>query len=720
MGFTQAQDVSGGSLSLVGNTSLSGGSNVNGGQVTLSGSGSDIGFTGGVIKVGSGSLIIGGGSLNTGGSSGTIGGGSISIGGGLSTPGKTYNDLLLLTQGSGSTVIGGGVLNLTGPIIVAQAYVALGNTLRLSPAFPIEGTLTMAVFSPILVIDGSTLTGSNGIYDLPPALSNGATFSTILVIYPPNSPPINLPPIVIPPIVTPPVELPPVVVPNHVPIAVNVSLKCNGSVLDIPASTVVVDGDGDPLTFTVKTPPAFGVVIFNEGVITYAPNPEYLEGDSFTLIASDNRGGEVESTVQVSNPFAHAEGTYFGSLSNRGAVYATINRFGAGTFNLRIDGLRTTGSFTLNPNGATEIPLTIHANLGTQPVLTFDFVPGTPPVLHGVVTGIHETGTVDCQRRAPSEITAQYEGQYNVELAAMSGSLKSPFGFAIAQVKADGSAKITGRLPNGRAWSTTSSISEIGDLPLHVEVSASRLVFVGNRSVVRKTARTLFFGGLSLPSSRGAIFWARPEGEIELRAAGTRFERQSQRGLNVFGQSSTRAFFSLGSPAISRKVVTIPTFDGFSTQGSGREVTPIRIDGQNKAVQLAPVPPLVTLGIKPDGRFSGTYVTPKTGELLHFNGILHSSGVRGQGVITGGSGGYVLIEASNPNQPVSGGTGIISVGSTTSLDAALTWITTIPENPRTEALPVLIRPDGVTLTPPQLAPVQVEGGTLILTRPSVR
>lgn len=568
----------------------------------------------------------------------------------------------------------GGSLNITSPILTVAPVIP-----ELSQIRPIEIVPPPAFSLPVIpqppattplpplvevggVTEGSLWVGgpsSSGSYNLTLGGSLSLVHSgsgSVIVIGPPiyNPPPIILPPPppVVPPPPPPPLEPPVITPPNNPPVAAGLNLVHGGwSPLEIAMADAAADADGDPLTFAIKTPPAFGEVHLPTGFIVYASALSYVEGDTFTLQVSDGRGGIAESTVVLTNPFANRDGTYFGFLPGRGSLRATFDRFGVGTFQLRVDGLNASDTFILKSNGTTEVSLPIGPAPGTQVTVTFELVPTEPPVLKVVVAGVRETGAIECQRKTNTEIAAQYAGQYNVELAAVSDSLKSPFGFVILNVKQNGNVVATGRLPNGKPWSSGGAVDEMGDL--HVGMASRK-------------GQAVIDGNISLPVIRGNFDWFRPNGTVQLRATGGRFEPQTEKGRNVFGGLSTRAFFSIGSPALSKKMTTISYLDGFSTAAVARTTTPIRIDGQDRVAQLATVPPLINLSIKSDGRFSGTYVSPKASQFLHFTGILQSSGVRGLGVITDGPGGYVTIDLTSPNQPDSSGVIITTVGSSRS------------------------------------------------------
>lgn len=63
------------------------------------------------------------------------------------------------------------------------------------------------------------------------------------------------------------------------------------------------DADGDPLTVSITTGPAFGSLVdHGDGTVTYTPDPVLFEGaggDGFSYTASDGRGGSAGAAVTV-------------------------------------------------------------------------------------------------------------------------------------------------------------------------------------------------------------------------------------------------------------------------------------------------------------------------------------------------------------------------------------------------------------------------------------
>ncbi|WP_421939882.1 Calx-beta domain-containing protein [Pedobacter sp.] len=77
------------------------------------------------------------------------------------------------------------------------------------------------------------------------------------------------------------------------PLTVNEDNAGNGTV-------TASDPDGDPLTYTVTTPPGHGTVIVNpDGTYTYTPVANFNGTDIFTVTVSDGKGGATTVTINV-------------------------------------------------------------------------------------------------------------------------------------------------------------------------------------------------------------------------------------------------------------------------------------------------------------------------------------------------------------------------------------------------------------------------------------
>lgn len=728
--------ISGGTLQISNNLSVSAGTVLTAGALNLNPAGAvlNIGagslvfssgadyssnpiLSGGVIKTGSGSLTLNqgntipspsdltGGTLLVSGAVTSSGGtlhlsssssaGSITIvgGGSLNTsPLLTANNLLQLTQSSGYTVLGAGSLAVTGPLTYAPAYVSDGNTLRLSDSVNLpDGSVVLPISGATLILNESALTGSGGVYTLPAVLSNGATFSSILVIRPPTN--IPIPPVVDPPITLPtppnpepPINEPPFVV-NTPPVTTDRSFSWSSHLpLSISATSLATDTDGDTLRFAVLTPPAFGNVTIEPNKIIYTPLPDYLEGDSFTLRVSDTTEGHADVTVTLTNPFAHRDGVYFGTNANGATVRVTFDRFGTGTFKVAFEGKSYGGTLAPPTNGMA------FANLPSSSVYLGVSVPSdNPPKVQAVLRSQYfsvPNETIECRQRIPAQIAGEFTGQFNVGLSAPEA--QPPYGFAIVAVKSDGSARATGRLPNGKAWAVGGQLGGIGELPISVPSSKGTELLSGE-FLLPPT-------GANNPIVTGSFSWSRPSGAEVLEATGSRFVKQTAPGKNIFGEVRTKAQFLIDSPALATARATRPRFvAGLIVGGWKQSATmPIAIDGRNRVTQLRQLPPLTNIGVKPDGRFSGTYVPAGNTQFLHFSGVLLSDRIRGYGVLTGSNPGYILIdEVAAAGSGSSGSSGsssvIITVVGSHPIDAA-TWATSVPTRPNPTAEQTLQRP----------------------------
>lgn len=89
--------------------------------------------------------------------------------------------------------------------------------------------------------------------------------------------------------------------PNRPPVAVNDAATTSlAAPVTIPVLANDSDPDGDPLTITATTPPAFGTIVVVGGSIIYTASTAGVTGiDTFTYTISDGRGGTAGATVSV-------------------------------------------------------------------------------------------------------------------------------------------------------------------------------------------------------------------------------------------------------------------------------------------------------------------------------------------------------------------------------------------------------------------------------------
>lgn len=168
---------------------------------------------------------------------------------------------------------------------------------------------------------------------------------------------------------------------NQPPIVQNLSLSTLGNT---PAGGQVIatDPDGNPLTFSLNSPPLNGTVALNpDGTFTYTPNPGFAGVDSFTVLVSDGFGGTAIGTVTVSvqNLPPVTSDVLLSTLQNLpagGQVVATDPNGDPLTFSLL--SIPANGSAVVNPDGTfTYTPNTGYVGPDSFTVLVSDGLGGT-------------------------------------------------------------------------------------------------------------------------------------------------------------------------------------------------------------------------------------------------------------------------------------------------------------------------------------------------------
>lgn len=161
------------------------------------------------------------------------------------------------------------------------------------------------------------------------------------------------------------------------------------------------DPDGDPLTFTINSPPASGTAIVNpDGTFTYTPNTGFVGSDSFTILVSDGNGGTAIApvTVQVTgrppvtedqvistSPNTQVSGQIIASDPDGDPlIYLLGSSPTSGTTQLNPD-----GSFTYTPNagfaGTDSFTVWVSDGNGGTAVSTVTInIPVLPPIVNDV------------------------------------------------------------------------------------------------------------------------------------------------------------------------------------------------------------------------------------------------------------------------------------------------------------------------------------------------
>lgn len=137
---------------------------------------------------------------------------------------------------------------------------------------------------------------------------------------------------------------------NRAPTAVDdlITFTSTPAELFIPVLENDFDPDGDPLTVSIVTPPAYGTLESLPGqALRYTPGSSFINQDNFTYSISDGRGGVAQATVRIRpddpEPLPPSV-LYTGILRQQGA---TVDDPAAGTPRAQIRlQLTTKGRFT--------------------------------------------------------------------------------------------------------------------------------------------------------------------------------------------------------------------------------------------------------------------------------------------------------------------------------------------------------------------------------------
>lgn len=152
-------------------------------------------------------------------------------------------------------------------------------------------------------------------------------------------------------------------VPNNPPVANNQSVITNEDT-PLAITLTATDPDGDPLTYSIVTNPANGVLSGTAPTVTYTPNLNFYGSDSFTFKANDGKVDSNSATVSITvNPVNDPP------VANAGpdqSAYVAETVYFDGSASYDPDG--TIVSYEWK-EGATV--------LGTTAIITYDFAVGT-------------------------------------------------------------------------------------------------------------------------------------------------------------------------------------------------------------------------------------------------------------------------------------------------------------------------------------------------------
>jgi hypothetical protein len=299
-----------------------------------------------------------------------------------------------------------------------------------------------------------------------------------------------------------------------------------------------------------------------------------------------------------------------------------------GMYNASFDGLVGAGlmKLSLQPDGkfsgllmigASSIPLqgrlggsqtwqtTVTDGLGRSLVVRIDVRTGdgttvvAANISDGVVSDEIILGRAAYGRKHPAPLA----GRYTVVLPAVEGSTDgSPEGDGIATlvVKADGSARVNGFLPDGTAFQVSSHVTNAGQLPIYASLYGGAGVMVG----------TVTFRVTEVSDLDGAIAW-RKSGVLPVGFTASRPM------IGARYREPRRAPTPLRFPAGSDEAIL--------TAGEGGLATPIEESvhfGSSTTRSTTPASAPAVLFTNESGMMSGSFIDPESNTARTFQGIV--------------------------------------------------------------------------------------------------
>ena len=310
---------------------------------------------------------------------------------------------------------------------------------------------------------------------------------------------------------------------NNGPVARPANFLLNANLaVTIPFSQLVTDPDGDRLNVSVVTPPEHGEVGLKGNALFYQGDADVIS-DEFTLSVDDGGGAAVAVVVHVARTDRDFAGIFSGGIKSNAEIVGQLrlSATGRGKASLQWQVGRQIfrGVVTLPETGS--ISTTLNGPRGGKLLVTLTRsganVTATTTI-NGEIYDVTLTGS-------SSEPLAPV--QYNVVLNGDPGVV-AHLGFAVVRQRADGIASITGRTPDGVAWSAGGIFDANGDLP----------VFALLKLGVNSLRGTLHRGAIGEIS--GNLLWSVDDlFSTGLGADGKLYTPPLASNGNLFGESSS-------------------------------------------------------------------------------------------------------------------------------------------------------------------------------------
>jgi hypothetical protein len=414
--------------------------------------------------------------------------------------------------------------------------------------------------------------------------------------------------------------------PNTPPSATDDEFNIRGATrLNVIANDT--DPDGDPLRVASVTQPAEGHVSVGFDSVSYTPGPNFDGEDTFSYTISDGRGGTATANVTVHSPFVPVKGTFTTTVSNGGTVVGTLtvtlNPSGTVSGTLTVDGVNYPISglagfdlkFQTSASGGGKPPLDLTLNFG----IAGGFVTVTGSGKSGSKAFDVDAGVVF----ATTDLPQAPAGRYTFLLPGGAG-VDQPHGtgWLAMVVRANGTIRVTGRVPDNSPISFSTKLRVDGTVPVSVRVY---------KKPVGSLTGELTFNAPNVPAATGTFTLIKPAGAKPTSLFSNGFTLQINTAGNIFNAPPKKEF------ALNFTDNSQPLANGqFSDGGLAATLTQqVRFERGDSAKAADPVTVPVKVKInRITGIVTGNF-TPPSGEKTKFTGVVAEDGSRAEGLFAG-------------------------------------------------------------------------------------
>lgn len=366
---------------------------------------------------------------------------------------------------------------------------------------------------------------------------------------------------------------------------------------------------GESYTITATAAPGFLFAGWTDGTTKkIAPALKFTMTQGLTLTATF-----------IPNPFLDHKGAYNGLITGNGgnatSGFAKITMTAVGRFTGQV----VIGGKTYNFAGGFDVlgdaTVTILRTAAKLPPLVVtlhaDLEGATQQITGSITDGTFTASITTDRARQLEEGASPLAGRYTLTLvgdtASTDPTIPHGHGYATVLVTPAASARITGTLADGRAFSRTATVSKDGALPVYAALYSNTGSLTG----------VLNFRATDSSDIDGTLHWSKPE-----RLLDATFKAAFEIDLPTIG--SRYAAPTIGSRVISAADAANNVEIGLGGGNLKDEIAqPATLGADNRVIISTPQLPSLTTSITVStGRFTGTFKHPVTGTVRRFNGVI--------------------------------------------------------------------------------------------------